>query len=88
VPSLDGPPPSERLGQVYLDTAGYHPAALTAAIAAVGTQRIVVGTDYPPAGPSPAAALAVLAELDLEPAARQAILGGTARGLLDGARIH
>jgi len=87
-PSLEGPPPSERLGRVYLDTAGYHRAALTAALAAVGPERVVVGTDYPPAGPSPAAALGVLAELDLEPAARQAILSGTARALLAGAPIR
>jgi aminocarboxymuconate-semialdehyde decarboxylase len=82
-PSLDGSPPSERTGQLYFDTASYHPAAILAAIEVVGIDRVVVGTDHPPAGASPDPAIEVIRDLELESEDRDKILTGNARQLLN-----
>jgi aminocarboxymuconate-semialdehyde decarboxylase len=81
-PKLDGRRPSERLGQLYLDTASYHPAALTAAVATVGADHVVVGTDYPPAGDSPQPTLDLVAAMELTLEERELVRSGTARRLL------
>jgi aminocarboxymuconate-semialdehyde decarboxylase len=82
-PSLEGAKPSARLGQLYLDTASYHPTALRAAIDTVGVERIVVGTDYPPAGRSPRPTIELVQGLDLTSEERDKILSGNASQLLD-----
>lgn len=82
-PALEGRPLAERLDRVYLDTASYHPAPVQAAIATVGIDRVVLGTDFPPAGDSPDAAIAVLDALDA--ADREKILVTNGRSLLEGA---
>ncbi len=82
-PSIGGEPPSGRLGQLYLDTASYHPASLRAAIDTVGVERVVLGTDYPPAGRSPKPTIDLVESLGLSDEDRDRILGGNARALLD-----
>lgn len=81
-PSLGDPPPSERVGQLYLDTASYHPAAVRAAIAAVGADHVVFGSDYPPVGESPRPMLDVLAGMGLTPDEEAMITTTNARRLL------
>jgi predicted TIM-barrel fold metal-dependent hydrolase len=82
-PALDGRPLGERLDRVYLDTASYHQAPIQAAIASVGIDRVVLGTDFPPAGDSPDSAIAAL---DFLPEAdREKILNGNGQALLEGA---
>lgn len=83
-PRLDGPRPSERLAQLYLDTASYHPAALAAAVAAVGADHVVVGTDHPPAGDTPQPTLDLVAAMELTSEERELVGSGTARRLLSG----
>ena len=85
-PAIEGGPPSERLGHVYLDTATYHPAAIGAAIAAVGIEHVVLGSDYPPAGDSPEATIAVLDDAGLSETEKRKILSENAQALLEGAR--
>jgi aminocarboxymuconate-semialdehyde decarboxylase len=82
--SLEGRPPSERIDQLYLDTAAYHPAAVRAALATVGPDRVVIGTDHPPVGDSPESALAVLDDLGLDEQDRRKIRSENARALLAG----
>ena len=77
-PSISGEPPSGRLGQLYLDTASYHPASLRAAIDTVGVERLVLGTDYPPAGRSPKPTIDLVESLGLSDEDRDRILGGNA----------
>lgn len=81
-PKLDGRRPSERLGQLYFDTASYHRAALEAAVAAVGADHVVVGTDHPPAGDTPQPTLDLVAAMDLTSEERELVRSGTARRLL------
>jgi len=78
-----GRPLADRLDQLYLDTASYHPAAITAAIATVGIDRVVLGTDFPPAGDSPEAAIETLDDCGLSESDRSKILTGNGRALLD-----
>jgi aminocarboxymuconate-semialdehyde decarboxylase len=82
-PVIEGDPPSRRLDRVYLDTASYHPAAIQAAIEAVGVDRLVLGSDFPPAGDSPAPSLDLIKGMGLDAAATDKILSGNARELLE-----
>jgi predicted TIM-barrel fold metal-dependent hydrolase len=81
-PKLDGRRPSQRLGQLYLDTASYHPAALAAAVTAVGSDHVVLGTDFPPAGDSPRPTLDLVEAMGLPPEELELVRSGTARRLL------
>ncbi len=81
--SIGDVPPSGRIGQLWFDTASYHRASLTAAIATVGAERVVVGTDFPPAGDSPRPTLELIEELGLAPEEREMILSGNGRELLE-----
>lgn len=83
-PALTDSPPSRRLDRLWFDTASYHPASLAAAIATVGAQRVVLGTDFPPAGDSPKPTLDLIEGLDIDPSERELILTGNARALLEG----
>jgi aminocarboxymuconate-semialdehyde decarboxylase len=82
-PSIGDTKPSERIAQLYLDTASYHPVPVKAAIDAVGADHVVLGTDFPPAGRSPQPAVDLVRELGLDPGDRDLILSGNARLLLD-----
>ncbi len=83
--AFEGRPLADRLDRIYLDTASYHPAPIAAAIATVGIDRVVLGTDFPPAGDSPDAAIAVLDEAGLSGEDKEKILSGNGRALLAGA---
>jgi predicted TIM-barrel fold metal-dependent hydrolase len=80
---VEGGPLDSRLGQFFFDAAGHHPAALRAALELLGADRMVFGSDYPPAGDSPQAALELVDDLDLSQEDREKVLSGNARGLLE-----
>lgn len=82
-PAISETRPSERIGQLYLDTASYHAVSLRAAIETVGIGRVVLGTDYPPAGGSPKPTVELVQSMELTPDERDAILGVNARQLLE-----
>lgn len=83
VASISDRLPSGRIGSIYVDTASYHEAAITAAIAAFGVDHVVFGTDHPPAGESPEQSLAVLDRLGLSPEDHELISSATASRLLE-----
>jgi predicted TIM-barrel fold metal-dependent hydrolase len=66
----------------YYDTAGSHPAAIRAAIAAIGVERIVLGTDRPPVGETPTETIDAIDAVGLTPDERDLILAGNARHVL------
>jgi aminocarboxymuconate-semialdehyde decarboxylase len=82
VTALEGARPSERMRAFYLDTACYHPAGVAAAIAAVGVDHVVFGSDHPPVDPSPGPSLQLIMEMGFSEEDRDKILSGNARGLL------
>jgi predicted TIM-barrel fold metal-dependent hydrolase len=72
----------ERVRRFYYDTASGHPAAIRAAIAAFGIERIVLGTDWPPVGEAPTETIDAIDAVGLTPDEREMILAGNARDLL------
>ncbi|MGH9174979.1 MAG: amidohydrolase family protein, partial [Vicinamibacterales bacterium] len=79
----DGPRPSALLRRLYIDTMGFNADAIRATIEVVGAEHVITGSDWPIL-PLPARGdvEATLATLDLSPAERAAILGGTTHRLL------
>ena len=73
--------PTEYVQRIYHDSLVFTPEALRHLVAEVGASRVVMGTDYPyPWVNAPVDH--VLDTPGLSDADREAILGGTARGLL------
>jgi predicted TIM-barrel fold metal-dependent hydrolase len=77
-----GPGIEERVRRFYFDTATHHPAAITAAVAAFGSDRMVFGTDFPPVGESPAETLAAVDAAGLDDEERERILSKNTNDLL------
>jgi aminocarboxymuconate-semialdehyde decarboxylase len=73
--------PTEYLKQLYYDTIVFTPEALRHLAAEVGSQQIVMGTDYPFPWEKASVNL-ILGTPGLSDAEREAILGGTAARLL------
>ena len=74
--------PSEYLKQLYFDTLVYSTENLRHLIATVGTDRLVIGTDFPFNMSEKDAVGHLLSVADVSEAKQQAILGGTAARLL------
>lgn len=72
---------AERLPNVVLETSAMpHPELIEVAVAAVGAERVVFGSDGP--GCNPALEVAKIRRLGLAPEVESAILGGNAARLL------
>jgi 6-methylsalicylate decarboxylase len=74
-------PMSQRLREIYVDTATPSDLALAAALAVFGPGRMMFGTDSPPLAMPLASALEAVGRLDLGAADQERILAGTAREL-------
>ena len=82
VTALEGDSPSERMRNMYLDTACYHPAGVMAAIASVGVDHVLFGSDHPPVDQSPQPSVDLICQMDLHEEDRDKILFGNAGRLL------
>lgn len=78
---LDGPPISEQLRLIYVDTATPSLPALRAALEVFGADRLLFGTDSPPLATPLDAALAAIDQLALSDVDRDRILVGNAQEL-------
>ena len=80
-PNYDYAPhlPSHYYRRLYYDTVSFHRPALTCAVMSVGTDRLVMGSDYPHVIGDLQRAVASIQELDVPRADQQKILGETAR---------
>ena len=87
---IEGPPVSEQLRRIYVDTATPSPVALAAALEVFGADRMLFGTDSPPLATPLDAALAAIDRLPLNDSQRARVLSGNARSLfgLDGADLR
>jgi aminocarboxymuconate-semialdehyde decarboxylase len=73
----------DNLRRLWYDTVNHEPTALQCACAVFGTDRLLVGTDFPYAvGDRFRHCTRYIAEAGLPPAETEAILGGTAQALL------
>jgi aminocarboxymuconate-semialdehyde decarboxylase len=79
VKNLDGKTPRDFLKSFYYDTCVYDPRVLEALISLVGTERLVMGSDYPVGEKIP---LQWLQQAGLEGEALAAVAGGNAANLL------
>jgi aminocarboxymuconate-semialdehyde decarboxylase len=75
-------PPSHYLKMMYLDSVCYHRPALQCAIATVGVDHVVFGTDAPPLTPLKQRGLDLVRSLDLAPGDMEKLLAGNAKRLL------
>lgn len=76
--------PSEYLSDFYYDSCVYDPSTLDALVSLVGSDRIVLGGDYPVGGFDP---IDFLAQTQLSEAQRAQIAGGNAQKLLGLAQV-
>ena len=74
-------PPSAYVARLYLDTVTYGTAALLPALARVGHERLVYGSDRPPVPFDLERTMGYVRELGLPAGEQAAILGGNARRL-------
>jgi predicted TIM-barrel fold metal-dependent hydrolase len=75
-------PPSDYIAQVYLDTMSFYMPAVMCAVATVGVEHVVYGSDYPPVPIPLARSVAVVQNLPLGHRDKEKILGLNAAGLL------
>jgi len=75
---VDGPPISEQLRHVYVDTGTPSVPALRAALEVFGPDRMLFGTDSPPLATPLDTALASIDALGLSDEDRAKVLGGNA----------
>jgi predicted TIM-barrel fold metal-dependent hydrolase len=78
---IEGPPISEQLRLIYVDTATPSLPALRAALEVFGPDRLLFGTDSPPLATPLDAALAAIDQLDLSDVDKQKVLVGNAEAL-------
>ena len=73
--------PSTYLRRVDTDTTSHSPAVLRANAAVMGAERLLFGTDFPPASTPLNAAIGVVDSLGLSPDEADGVFGGNARSL-------
>ncbi|HEX6436510.1 MAG TPA: amidohydrolase family protein [Candidatus Binatia bacterium] len=81
-PDVMTQPPASYIGQLYVDTVSYHPAAVQCAIDTLGIDHVVFGSDSPPVPLPLKRAVDTVHSLHISDADKQKILGGTAAKLL------
>jgi len=74
-------PPSTYLQRVWTDTTSHSPGALRANVGLMGPERLLFGTDFPPASTPLQAAIDVVGALGLSPDEADGVFGGNARRL-------
>jgi aminocarboxymuconate-semialdehyde decarboxylase len=79
--TVDGPPVSTQLRQIYVDTATPSLPALRAALEVFGADHLLFGTDSPPLATPLDQALAMVDALGLSEVDRAKVLGGNAAAL-------
>lgn len=74
--------PSYSIERLYVDTVSFHAPAVMAAIATLGTDRVVMGSDFPPVCVPLRRSVELIAGLPISQNDKAKILGGNAARLL------
>ena len=74
--------PSTYLRRLYYDTVSFHVPALECAIATVGAEHVLLGSDWPHVIGDMEGAIRSVRQLPVDEAAKNAMLSGNARRLL------
>jgi aminocarboxymuconate-semialdehyde decarboxylase len=75
-------PPSFYIKKLYVDTMGFHPPAVLCALATLGANHVLLGSDFPPVCVPLKRSVDLVENLPLSPKDKTAILGGNAARLL------
>jgi len=81
-PDVLSKPPSHYISQIYVDSMGFHPAGVLCALATVGVDHVVLGSDHPPVNIPLKRSVDVVRNLPITEQDRKKILGGNAARLL------
>lgn len=81
-PDVLSKPPSHYISQIYVDSMGFHPAGVLCALATVGVDHVVLGSDCPPVNIPLKRSVDVVRNLPIAEQDRKKILGGNAARLL------
>jgi aminocarboxymuconate-semialdehyde decarboxylase len=81
-PDVLSRPPSEYISQLYLDTMSFHMPAIMCAVATVGVEHVVYGSDHPPVHVPLTRSIAVVQNLPMSHADKEKILGLNSARLL------
>lgn len=73
----------DQLRCMHVDTQTFHPPAIACAVASMGAERVLLGTDYPPVPRDRAASIADVREAGLSASDTELVLGGNARRLFE-----
>ena len=74
--------PSAYVGELYVDTMCFHPPAILCAVATVGVDHVVLGSDFPPVHVPLSRSVEVVSRLPLHPRDKRKLLGENAARLL------
>ncbi|MEK7879179.1 MAG: amidohydrolase family protein [candidate division NC10 bacterium] len=75
-------PPSAYIGELYVDTMCFHPPAILCAVATLGVDHVVLGSDFPPVHVPLSRSVEIVNRLPLHPRDRRKLLGENAARLL------
>jgi aminocarboxymuconate-semialdehyde decarboxylase len=75
-------PPSGYIEELYVDTMCFHAPAILCAVATVGADHVLLGSDFPPVHVPLSRSVELINQLPLHPRDRQKILGENAARLL------
>jgi len=81
-PDVLSQPPSEYVSMLYVDTMGFHAPAVQLAIATVGIDHVLLGSDHPPVWVSLKKTVATTMGLPISATDKAKIMGGNAARLL------
>jgi aminocarboxymuconate-semialdehyde decarboxylase len=81
-PDVLSKPPSQYIGQIHVDSMGFHPPGVLCAVATIGADRVLLGSDFPPVHIPLKRSVDVIRNLPLAESDREKILGGNAARLL------
>ena len=81
-PDVISAPPSDYIPRLYLDSMGFHPPAVMCCVGTVGSDHVVMGSDFPPVHVPLSRTVELVRELPISVADREAILSGNATRLL------
>lgn len=81
-PDVLSKPPAHYISMLYVDTMGFHPPAVQLAIATVGIDHVLLGSDHPPVTIALKRSVETTMGLPISVADKRKVLGGNAARLL------
>lgn len=81
-PDLLKHPPSYYIKKLYVDTMGFHPPAVVCALATLGADHVLMGSDFPPVHVPLSRTVELIKNLPIPDGEKSLLLGGNAARLL------